>query len=315
MSGIKALTRHPVLTYFALTFAISWGGVLLAIGRAGGIPDTRAEFEAVFPFAVVAMLAGPSASGTLLTGLVHGRAGFRDLLSRLARWQVGVRWYAVALLTAPLVIGTTLLGLSFFSPAFTPGILATDDPASRMFLGIAVGLGAGVLEEIGWMGFAVPMLLVRHRVLTTGLAVGVLWGAWHIAGTVVLASGTYAGTLPLPVFLVTRIVGLLVGTLAAFRVLMVWVYARTGSLLAMMLMHVSLTASTLVLEPVAIGGVALLVYDMVSIVTWWTVVALIVLADRGLFLATPEEEAGIANNHVRSTARGGAPPRIEKADV
>ena len=38
MTAIKALiTRHPVPVYFALTFAISWGGVLLVIGGPGGL--------------------------------------------------------------------------------------------------------------------------------------------------------------------------------------------------------------------------------------------------------------------------------------
>jgi uncharacterized protein len=48
------------------------------------------------------MLAGPSVAGILLTGLVDGREGFRDLLSRMTRWQLGARWYAVAFLTDPL---------------------------------------------------------------------------------------------------------------------------------------------------------------------------------------------------------------------
>jgi uncharacterized protein len=32
------IKRHPVLTYYALVFAISWGGMLLVIGRPGGLP-------------------------------------------------------------------------------------------------------------------------------------------------------------------------------------------------------------------------------------------------------------------------------------
>jgi hypothetical protein len=49
---------------------------------------------------VLSLMAGPSLTGLLLTGLVSGRAGLRDLRARLLRWRGGARWYAVALLTA-----------------------------------------------------------------------------------------------------------------------------------------------------------------------------------------------------------------------
>jgi hypothetical protein len=30
MASTRFITRHPLVTYFALTFAISWGGFVLA---------------------------------------------------------------------------------------------------------------------------------------------------------------------------------------------------------------------------------------------------------------------------------------------
>lgn len=138
MTGIKAfIKRHPVLTYFALTFAISWGDILLVIGGAGGVPGTPEQFERLMPFAIPAMLGGPSVAGLLLTGLVDGRAGFRALLSRLFSWRVGARWYAVALLTAPLVFGAVLLALTLTSPVFLPGILTTSDKVPFVVPGVA----------------------------------------------------------------------------------------------------------------------------------------------------------------------------------
>ena len=66
MTAIKAfIKRHPVLTYFALTFAISWGGVLLVIGGPGGRASTAWQSDPRLPFMAVAMLAGPSVSGML----------------------------------------------------------------------------------------------------------------------------------------------------------------------------------------------------------------------------------------------------------
>jgi uncharacterized protein len=292
MTSLRAfILRHSVLTYFALTFAISWGGVLLVIGGPGGIPGTTEQLERLLPFAILAMLAGPSVAGILLTGLVFGRVGFRDLLSRLLRWRVGARWNAVALLTAPLVFAAVLLALSLTSPAFLPGILASDDKASLLLSGIAAGLVVGIFEELGWTGFAVPTLRLRYGVVATGLIVGVVWGAWHLLTNDFWASGASSGALPLALFIAANGFGFLVGQLTAYRMLMVWVYDRTGSLLVAMLMHASLTASTFILGPLAISGVALLTYDFALAVAMWVVVAVVAVACRGRLAQPPLHSA------------------------
>jgi hypothetical protein len=99
MTLIKAFVKsHPPLSYFALVFAISSGGLLIAVGREGLPLDARNSW-----IAALALFAGPSVAGPLMTGLVHGRAGLRELLARLLRWRVSARWYAIALLTTPLL--------------------------------------------------------------------------------------------------------------------------------------------------------------------------------------------------------------------
>jgi CAAX protease family protein len=276
------MKKHPLLTCFAATFVISWGGVLSVVALAG-IPESKARFAIVVPIAIAAMLLGPSIAGVTLTGLIDGRAGVRQLLSRLTRWRVAARWYAIALLLAPLVILAMGLSLSLISPVFVPGVFATDDKTSRLLFGISAGLVVGFSEELGWTGFATPRLRLRHGILITGLIIGVAWGAWHVIGHVVFASGAYAGNIPLSLFLIARTAGFLVGSLPAYRVLTVWVYDRTGSLLVAMIMHMSLTASTMIFEPLAISGASLLISDLVSAVAWWSVVAVTAAVSRGQF--------------------------------
>src|SRR5215207_3593346 len=179
MKTIRAFIKsHPLLTYFALTFAISWGGIVIVLGP-GSFPGTPEQLDTLLPLVVLAILAGPSVAGVLTTVLVSGRAGFRELLSRLLRWRVDARWYAVALLTAPLIVMATLLALSLISPVFLPDIFTASDKASLLLSGIVAGLTGGFFEELGWTGFAVPRLRLRYGVLATGLIVGLVWGAWH----------------------------------------------------------------------------------------------------------------------------------------
>jgi membrane protease YdiL (CAAX protease family) len=293
MSGIRALVaRHPARAYFALTFALSWGGVLLVIGGPQGMWGVKAENNPLFALVLVAMVAGPSVSGVLLTALLDGREGVRGLLIRLLRWRVGVRWYATGLLAAPLAAAAVTSVLALVSPEFLPGIAVADDRLGLVLLGVAVGLTAGVFEEIGWTGFAVPHLRRRHGVVATGLIVGVLWSAWHLL-VVIWGIGDRAGTVPLSVFL---IVDGLAG-LPAFRVLMVFVYDRTDSLLLGILMHVSITAATLLLTPRTTGWHLLLHGVLFAAAVWGVAGAAAIAVQHRAGLA--EDELGAT----RGTAR------------
>ena len=66
----------------------------------------------------------------------------------------------------------------------------------------------------------------------------------------------------------------------AFRVFMVWVYDRTGSLLVAILMHASLLACTIICAPAA-TGVAFLVYSFAVAAALWIVVAAVAVANGG----------------------------------
>jgi membrane protease YdiL (CAAX protease family) len=279
--------RHPVLTYYALTFAISWGVVLLVIGGPGGIPASSEQIARLLPPAMAASYAGPAVAGVLLTGLVSGRAGIGSLLSRLLKWRVGAGWYAGALLTAPLVFTAVLLALSLISPVFLPGIVTTSNKVSLLLLGIVGGLIVGFFEELGWTGFALPRLRLWYGILTTELIMGVLWGAFCLLVYDLWGSTASFGALPVPLFLAVYGFSFLAGQMPAYRVLMVWVYDRTGSLLIATLMHASLIASTIfIFRPLA-TGVTFLTYGLVLSAAWWVLVAAVMAVNGGRLARRP----------------------------
>jgi membrane protease YdiL (CAAX protease family) len=132
------------------------------------------------PRAVVALLAGPFISGLLMTGLVHGRAGFRDLLLRLGVRPSDLGYSAALLFALPLAMLALPPAAAAIWPRFLPRILTEASKAPVFALAVGAGLSAGFFEETAWTGFAAPVFLRRRGVLATGLAMGFLWGAWHL---------------------------------------------------------------------------------------------------------------------------------------
>jgi membrane protease YdiL (CAAX protease family) len=260
------IREHPILAYCIVTFAISWGVILILVGP-GGVPVNRDFLERG-----QAMLLAPAAACILLTGLTSGRAGLRDIRFRLLRWRVSPYWYAVAILTAPLLGIAVLLVLSPFSRELAPGILTSADKGSLLLNGVAVGLAVGFFEELGWTAFAVPRLRLHYGVLTTGLILGVLWGAWHFL--MFWEGDSFSGALPLALLL-----GRLFSWRPCYRVLMVWIYDRTGSLLIAILMHSSLMVSMVVVDP-PLTGTDIFTLMLPRAVILWVIVAVAAIAQR-----------------------------------
>ena len=277
------MKRHPVLIYFALVFVISWGGAFLLLGP-GGLPLKAEEFARQGALLYVAILAGPFVAGLLLTGLVDGRPGLRDVLTRLRRWRVGARWYVVALLPALAMTATALL-LSLVSSDFRPALLDAPDKAGIVLAALGPALMVGALEEIGWTGFAVPHLRARHSILASGLMVGVVWGAWHFP--LFWERDSFSATLPFAILL-TR----LFSWLPPFRVLLVWVHDRTRSLPLVMLMHAVVSFVSIALQPgAALTGGRLLTSLLATPAIMWLLVAAVGMADRRRLSRRPPQSA------------------------
>lgn len=264
MSILAALRRHPLVSSFVLAYGITWGGIILVGGAARfqglAVPASQ------FPLVMLAMLLGPSTAGLVMTAITGGRAGLRDLGARMRRWRVAPHWYAVALLANPLVTLMALWGLALLvTLAYTPGF--------NLIFGLIAGGLAGFCEEIGWTGFATPRLIERFGVLPGGLLLGVLWGVWHLlAGFVFTAAGQ-------ELFWVGEALAFWVGGLAAYRVLMTWVYRHTRSVLTAQLMHLCFTGAFLTFEPALVQPFAL-GYRLMIALALWSLVGLLVVALR-----------------------------------
>jgi membrane protease YdiL (CAAX protease family) len=279
MTNIKAFTKsHSAWIYFVLTFFISWGGVLLAIGGVSGIPANAEQIEKLLPLVVLTLTIGPILTSLVLISIIDGKNGLREFLSRLFRWRVSVRWYIIALLITPVFALVTLLALSSTSPLYVPGIFASKDKVTLLVSALLAGLAGGLLEEPGWTGFAIPKLRMRYSVFATGLIVGLLWGAWHFI-VAFWGSGTPSGEFSLMLFLPQLL--FYVAVLPPYRMLMVWVYDKTESLLISMLMHASLTGSILfIFMPLSISGTPLLIWYLVLAIAFWVAVVIIFLSKR-----------------------------------
>ncbi len=261
MSALRTrVERHAVWTYSLLTVLISWAFLALALGP-GAFPASAEQLESVT--AGLAILAGPALAALLLTGVLDGAAGYRELASRLLRWRVPIGWYAAALLIAPAVAAATAFGLALFAPRYLPALLTTGDKGGLLTAALASGIMIGLFEELGWTGFAAPRLRRHHDVLRTGLLLGLVWGAWHFP--LFWQRDSFTTTLGLALLLAR-----LFAWLPPFRALMVWLHERTHSLLLVVLMHVSLVMSTLLLQP-ALTGADLLSYILVWAATLWLV--------------------------------------------
>lgn len=255
------LQRHPVAMYFSLVLFISYGSFLILVGptllHGGTEPPDVAEFV-LFPIIDLGVLL----TALVLTSILDGGKGVRNIFSRLGRWRAHVLWYATALLVPPALILVVLtIFRTVISPVFTPKFFA---------LGMVFGIPA-LLEEIGWTGYAYPRMRAKQSALPAAMVLGVLWGLWHGPVVDYLGAAAPHGAYVLLFFLS------FIAIVTAMRVLIVWVYSHTESLLLAWLMHFSMTASLVVFGPAPVSPAQETLWYWGYAGVLWIVVAVIAL--------------------------------------
>jgi uncharacterized protein len=161
------IEKHPALAMFLV--ALAFGPALVAPVLAGWLPSSFLQLGAL----------SASVAGFVVAAVESGKPGVRELLGRARIWKVGKRWWLASLML-PLVpaIGAIYLAAAYTTTSvdWSPvGPLYSVIP-SMLILIVFAGLG----EEFGWRGFALPRLFSRHTAVISTLIVGAFHSMWHL---------------------------------------------------------------------------------------------------------------------------------------
>ena len=198
--------------FYALALAVVCGVMVYAGRVQAARPETRRVFAEMFSWldgrntypnavsiarfcreqrlatVIIVFAAAPSIAALAAAAFGSGVADFGSLMHRLAPWHerdaaAALATYAVIVATFVVVSVVYLRVAVRFPVEPTPALLREVRPVqrwSRIVGGMFVDEG-GSLEELGWRGFALPVL-----VATTGslwwptLLLAAAWWAWHL---------------------------------------------------------------------------------------------------------------------------------------
>jgi len=163
---VKAfLQRHRLVLFFLFAFLLSWYPWIIAL--------TRGRTSGPNPL-------GPLVAGIIVTAIVSGRSGLREFFSRLVRWRVSVKWYAIVFGMPVLIcLVAVVITLCFVHDSHVSALSIEklrDVPERFLFILLFIGLG----EEPGWRGFALPQLQTKHSPLIASGILAPIWALWHL---------------------------------------------------------------------------------------------------------------------------------------
>ena len=169
---------HPLPAFYLLAILLAWPlGIVLVFVRQGW-----ADLSIPYWMHYLTSL-GPALAGLILTAVVSGKEGLRDLWRRIIRWRVPEDYANFALFSVPFV---------FFAVVFTRRFITGQCTSLRELAQIdylpylswlvlpiwllIIGFG----QEIGWRGFALPRLQAKMGVLKAALLIGVGSVLWRL---------------------------------------------------------------------------------------------------------------------------------------
>jgi len=211
------MKRHPVLAFYLLALLISWTGWAPMVLASRGVAFFQAP---IFMSGLILPTVGPALAAVLVYRRIQGRSAARKLIGGLFHWRVPAIWYAAAL-GLPLIL--LLLGKWSSGLLGLPGkpALNQQDVIAAFITTLIISLLSNPWEEVGWRGFALPLLQGRYDALRASILVGLMWALWHLP--LFFWSGHPMSEGPLPTAF-----GRFLGTMLLSALVYTWLFNSTG---------------------------------------------------------------------------------------
>jgi membrane protease YdiL (CAAX protease family) len=182
------IRRHRLLTFFLITYGISWGIPGLALLLSALTRAFEVSLEEYSPLSYL-VIWSPAISALTVICITQGQAGIRAYLRRLLHWRVGWVWYVAVLLGVPFM---NLLAAALMKVTGNSWLVAQTVLPGVFWTTVLLKGTEGPFEEFGWRGFALPLLQRRYSGLSAAVIVGFFWMLWHVPGFFVETVMTHA---------------------------------------------------------------------------------------------------------------------------
>jgi CAAX protease family protein len=164
-----------------------------------------------------------------------------SLLGKIFKTPAHLRWYVFA---AGYFVMIKLLAAIVYRITTGGWPLFGHEAFYIIAAGIIFSTPMQAGEEIGWRGFALPLLANHFGFAGASILLGIIWAAWHLPFFFYYGADKYGQSFPVYLLSVT-----------ALSVAMAWLYWRTdGSLLLTMLMHSAVNNTTGIVPSILPGA-------------------------------------------------------------
>ncbi len=176
----KSRDSYSIIFYFVLSYVIFWGlGYFFSLIFAGILhEDYNISIKIIVYILLILPGAGPFLSALIVIRITEGKVGLNNFIRHLIKVKVNFYWYLIVFIFP--IIAYIIPKLFLLLMGNTIQEVFVDNISWNISWIVIFNLSiAGIQEEPGWRGYAVPKLNLKFNPIITSFIIGVLWAFWH----------------------------------------------------------------------------------------------------------------------------------------
>lgn len=264
-----------LIRFFFIAFLVAW---LLFI--TAGLLSDNAELSALSRLLIFMGAISPGLVAISLTAITKGSKGVKSLISKISFKGTKVIWYIFSVTFIAFIKGLAALIFFLLYNSWPP---FGTTPWYVMLVAIGASMWAQAGEEIGWRGYALPLMSKKIGLAMSGIVLGIIWASWHLPLFYIAAADTFNQSFPVYLLQVTGL-----------SVIMAWLFWKVnGNLLPLMVFHAAINNTKDIVPSASKASASPFTFNA-SPIGWITLALIWVVAFYAIYTMTRKPAATIS---------------------